>query len=308
MKIEYLREFVDLAQCLNFRATAERHFVSQSVISRHIQTLEEELGARLLTRDTQKVVLTPIGEFFFSRIQGIIREYDALCGEVELRCEGFEGTLRVGFPHYCMPDYLGQAPSRFLRLQRNTLLSYFAGTPNQCLTSLLRREVDNIIIARMPYKEEEYLVFHNLYKEPFIVLLPPSHPLLERGGVMLEELRGETFITVDSPFFNAMWPLVTEMCAKRGFVPKGPVKCRQTEGAFVAVQQGKGVYIAGWHARIHASSALRYVPILDSDCFRNIALAYAAGAPPHPATGAFIRAFEDIGPYGWKDSTPPWLN
>ena len=47
MEIAVLREFVSLAENLNFSTTAKRLFITQSTLSRHIAALEHELGCRL---------------------------------------------------------------------------------------------------------------------------------------------------------------------------------------------------------------------------------------------------------------------
>lgn len=50
MRIEFLREFVTLANYGNFRVAAEKLFISQPTLSNHIKTLENELGFELFDR------------------------------------------------------------------------------------------------------------------------------------------------------------------------------------------------------------------------------------------------------------------
>ncbi|MGV8082321.1 MAG: LysR family transcriptional regulator [Coriobacteriia bacterium] len=61
MQIETLKEFVTLAQTLNFREASEKLFISQPTLTRHIKELEEQLGVRLFDRDTQTVSVTHDG-------------------------------------------------------------------------------------------------------------------------------------------------------------------------------------------------------------------------------------------------------
>ena len=58
MEIQYFREFLTLAETKNFTETAERHFTSQSVISKHIRQMEQELGFPLFDRTSRKVGLS----------------------------------------------------------------------------------------------------------------------------------------------------------------------------------------------------------------------------------------------------------
>jgi DNA-binding transcriptional LysR family regulator len=47
MDIEYLREFIILARYLNFTATAEMLHTTQPTLSRHISSIESEVGIKL---------------------------------------------------------------------------------------------------------------------------------------------------------------------------------------------------------------------------------------------------------------------
>ena len=54
MRIEHVEEFLDLADTLNFTRTAKRFFVTQPVLSKHIASLEQEIGGKLFDRDQKR--------------------------------------------------------------------------------------------------------------------------------------------------------------------------------------------------------------------------------------------------------------
>ena len=62
-----LRAFEAVARRLSFRAAAEELFLTQSAISRQIQSLEEEVGAVLFLRGTRHVELTAEGSLLSAR-------------------------------------------------------------------------------------------------------------------------------------------------------------------------------------------------------------------------------------------------
>ena len=41
MHIEYLREYIELAQCLNFTEAARRSCITQSALSKHLVSIEK---------------------------------------------------------------------------------------------------------------------------------------------------------------------------------------------------------------------------------------------------------------------------
>jgi len=56
-----IRAFEAVSRHLNFRAAADELHLTQSAISRQIQSLEEDLGSALFSRGTRRVELTPAG-------------------------------------------------------------------------------------------------------------------------------------------------------------------------------------------------------------------------------------------------------
>lgn len=77
----YLRAFEAVARHLNFRAAAEEMALTQSAVSRQIQSLEEEVGVPLFLRHTRAVELTSAGaqlllatQQALPRIDGAVRQ------------------------------------------------------------------------------------------------------------------------------------------------------------------------------------------------------------------------------------------
>ncbi|MFN9744180.1 MAG: LysR family transcriptional regulator [Betaproteobacteria bacterium] len=56
-----VRAFEAVSRTLNFRLAAEELHLTQSAVSRQVKALEDEVGARILERDTRGVRLTPAG-------------------------------------------------------------------------------------------------------------------------------------------------------------------------------------------------------------------------------------------------------
>ena len=55
METGHIKEFVTLAECLSYSEAAERLFISQPSLTKHIQALERELGAALFVRTTRSI-------------------------------------------------------------------------------------------------------------------------------------------------------------------------------------------------------------------------------------------------------------
>lgn len=66
MNTQQLESFIQVAENLNFTRAAEILNITQSAISRQINSLEAELGTKLLLRSTRTVTLTPAGIGFLN--------------------------------------------------------------------------------------------------------------------------------------------------------------------------------------------------------------------------------------------------
>ena len=101
-----LTVFVGVVEGGSFSAAARRLNISVTAASKHVQELEERLGARLLNRTTRKVSLTEIGREYFERASQILSELD--------EADGIANALQA-------------TPRGLVRLHCNTFLIRFLG-------------------------------------------------------------------------------------------------------------------------------------------------------------------------------------
>jgi LysR family glycine cleavage system transcriptional activator len=72
-----LRTFCIAAKCANFRAAAERLFITASAVSHQIKNLEEEFGTKLFERSGRSLQLTAAGESLYEDVSPLIAKLDA---------------------------------------------------------------------------------------------------------------------------------------------------------------------------------------------------------------------------------------
>lgn len=100
MKLEYLQYFISVADCLNFTKAAKKNHIAQTAISRHIASLENELGVQLFERNNRYVKLTPEGVQFYLDISSVLRKYDQAVKNVQSIRNGFYGHINIGIGVY----------------------------------------------------------------------------------------------------------------------------------------------------------------------------------------------------------------
>ena len=95
MDLQKIESFLALAQSLNFTKAAESLYKTQSVLSRNILAMEDELGIKLFARTKRNVALTPAGEHLAAGFKNILENYAVLIAQAEAIDTGYEGTLHI---------------------------------------------------------------------------------------------------------------------------------------------------------------------------------------------------------------------
>ena len=68
--------FAKVVESASFAAAARHFDMSPAMVSKHIRTLEERLGVRLLNRTTRRVSATEVGQNYYERCLRILNELE----------------------------------------------------------------------------------------------------------------------------------------------------------------------------------------------------------------------------------------
>src|ERR1700726_864985 len=94
-RLTSLTAFVGVVDSGGFSAAGRRLNMSTTMVSNHVQALEDRLGARLLNRTTRKVSLTEVGRAYYDRaiqILADLEQADDIAGALQSTPRG---TLRI---------------------------------------------------------------------------------------------------------------------------------------------------------------------------------------------------------------------
>lgn len=96
MELKKLKHLTTLSRTLSYVRAAEQLGLSQSALSRSIQSIERQSGARLFDRDRGGVHLTPIGAAFVDRAKALLAEADDLMTFLQRTAMSEEGEIAFG--------------------------------------------------------------------------------------------------------------------------------------------------------------------------------------------------------------------
>lgn len=108
--------FVRVVETGAFARAAERMGVSKSILSRRVARLEQQLGAKLLTRTAQGAQPTAIGQAYFERASNILADLDAAQEVVAEQVTQVAGPIRLSAPLSFGTQYLAPVIADFARL------------------------------------------------------------------------------------------------------------------------------------------------------------------------------------------------
>jgi LysR family transcriptional regulator, hypochlorite-specific transcription factor HypT len=99
MDLNWLEDFVALAEARNFSRAAERRHVTQPAFSRRIRSLEDAIGVPLFERTPTGVRLTAAGEQFDRGAADLLRRLATLVSEAREAGGRETATLRIAATH-----------------------------------------------------------------------------------------------------------------------------------------------------------------------------------------------------------------
>ncbi|MGB5395919.1 MAG: hydrogen peroxide-inducible genes activator [Gammaproteobacteria bacterium] len=192
MTLTELRYIVAVAREKHFGHAATVCHVSQPTLSVSVKKLEEELGVQIFERRASEVTLTPIGERIVEQAQRALESADAVKLVAQHGKDQLSGPLKIG-AIYTIGPYLFPELIPILREQASDMPLMVEENYTSVLSTKLKNGELDIIIIALPF-EEQGVVTMPLYDEPFVVLMPSSHPLTQRKMIKSENLEDETVL------------------------------------------------------------------------------------------------------------------
>jgi len=113
-RLTSMTTFVKVVEHGGFSAAARALDISPSMVTTHVQALEERLGVRLLNRSTRRVGLTEVGQAYFERCVQILAELDDADQVAQALHSTPRGTLRLN-TSIVMPPFIGPVIAEYVK-------------------------------------------------------------------------------------------------------------------------------------------------------------------------------------------------
>ena len=188
MDIKQLKYFVTVANEGQITKAAQKLFMAQPPLSRHIIELEKEIGKPLFLRTKKGLELTSAGEALLQKAQDLIFQIENLKYYINDDIpENLSGILKIGSLISCTPK-LTDDLKKFASLHPHVTYKIWEDTPNNLLDLLYKREIE-LLFLRTPTFNAGSLAVVPLAAEQFYLAVPAAMDSCpQRDYISLEEM------------------------------------------------------------------------------------------------------------------------
>ncbi len=180
VELSALAVFVAIAECGTLTAAARKIGLTQSSISQVLKQTEMLLGVPLVDRTTRPLRLTLAGLRFKAHADNMLREARKISTLVHQDTQSSLPKISMGLIDSCAST-IGPHIVRQLH-NRAEHLTLWSGVNPALREALFNRELDLVITADSP-EPEVGLERHELFRDPFILILPANYAELGDDGL-----------------------------------------------------------------------------------------------------------------------------
>jgi len=286
MDIDYLKEFIILAQTENFLEAADLLYSSQSTLSKHLKNLETELGVQLFDRTTRKVIISKYGQTLLPFAEQIVSLHDQFTMEIKRIYDVNQDVLNLGtipaMAEYDITDVI----VNFKKIQPKSIVNVIQGGSTEMKEMLRQRKCD-VAFIRFTEDSDNDIVKIPFTTDSLVAVLPTSHPLAKQKVISLKLLANENLVLSEK--HTMLYQLSYDACKNCGFEPKVIYSDHKYENILDFVTKGMGIALMMKKLAVH--SPLQPVAIVEitPTVITNINLCYLMNATLSDAARHFIE-------------------
>ncbi|MGN1166313.1 MAG: LysR family transcriptional regulator [Lachnospiraceae bacterium] len=184
MEVRHIRYFLAVAEELNFTRAAEKLCIAQPPLSRQIQDLEAELGAKLFIRNPHALQLTEEGILFKQYATQILDLVTRSAEDIREVKNGLHGTLYLASVEGHGPRLFSEWIAGFNRLYPHIQYNLWNGNSDDVINRVMKGLCELAII--MEPHNAEGIDSLTVYEEPWIAMIPHDHPLALKEGETID--------------------------------------------------------------------------------------------------------------------------
>ncbi|TCL56264.1 LysR family transcriptional regulator [Kineothrix alysoides] len=261
MDIDHILYFIEVAKSGSFSEAAENLYTTQSSVSKHVISLEKELGLSLFDRSRRKIRLTEEGEVILADAEKIAAVYKHLLQSAAARSGWTNGVLSIAsipvMAHYNITGLIADFQNAYpdIRLE----ISEMEGID---ILTRLKEQAFDFAFMRI---EKLYKNFDSIpiFEDEMAAVVSKEHPFSDRIQLSLSELSGENFMLLNKN--TLLYDISLQACKNCGFTPNVTYTGTRMENILELVAKNQGLSLMMRHAVTYARNEnIRIIPLEES--------------------------------------------
>jgi DNA-binding transcriptional LysR family regulator len=287
-ELRHLVYFREVARRLHFRRAAEALAIAQPALSRQIAQLESALGARLFTRSSRRVELTPAGAALVEQVEPVLTALMRVPADMKAVAEGRVGRLRVAFTGLAMATVLPDILRKFHRQFPGIGLELNESPTSSQVAALRAGEIDCGFFH--PDAPSPGIATTLLLRERNGVLIPADHPLRGRKSLRLKDLAAAPFVLFPRSHNPGFYDRILSAFALSGVAPRIAEEVWPRSNAVGLVSAGVGVTFACPSEARNLPKKVAFRRLVGPAPESRLVVGWRSAPPPPPALAALLES------------------
>ena len=238
MDTKQLITFVTFAKEKSYTKSSMKLNYAVSTLSEHINSLESELGVKLVESRGKRTALTKNGEIFLDYANKMLSLYNE-AQDAMAYLNTVHGSLKVLTSESLGLYRVAPVLAKFTKTFPNVELSVSISTPNSFFEKLETAEADVVFCFGLSPYDGNAFQSTTIFEEDFVYVAYPKHPLTNKDTVLPSDFRSEPFLLphIDCFYIQAL----KDMLATHGVTLK--TKMNLDSGSLIKnyVKSGYGI-------------------------------------------------------------------
>jgi DNA-binding transcriptional LysR family regulator len=217
LELREARYFHAVAEELHFGRAAQRLHMSQPPLSQVIKSLEQRLGAQLLTRTTRAVALTAAGEVLLQHCRRLINLAEEAEAATRDAATGQLGHLRIGAVTSAFFDPLPGMLSLFRQRHPRVEVVLQEVDTHHAVRALTDHAIDVAIVRLLATPPG--IARRTLLEEAFVLAVPATWDHIPAGTVDLSTVARQPWVWLPRHISPDYHDQVVTCCREAGFAP-----------------------------------------------------------------------------------------
>jgi DNA-binding transcriptional LysR family regulator len=246
MEDNRLKTFCLIVEKKSFSKAAEACFITQSAVSHLIKNLEDELGVKLLNRESKTVTLTPAGRLFYEHAIQILENYKKMENDVYDLVHKVKGPLIIGASPTAATYLLPQVFYSFSKDYPEVQIKVSVSNTEAIIDHLYAGIIDVGIVEGNIKKAT--ITVEEIAEDEMVIIASDENPLTKKKPLTPHDLISQPFIMPEAG--SVTRELVDDFLHAAG-IELGNIKISMTLGnpelIVRMVQTGIGIsFISKW--------------------------------------------------------------